>query len=148
MSFDVIYVSGDVSLGEANRNLMLMTFVRNPFSRLASAYLEKFVHEWDVKKEKMEYKWMRDRILVNYRLSGDFEVPLPYPTPYEFAQFIVDESKRIGVEYLDIHFRPQWVSCPFCALEFDMIGSHEEFQDDFEFFIDQYNLKVSISVAN
>jgi len=56
MSFDVIYVSDDVNLEEANRNLMLMTFVRNPFSRLASAYLEKFVHEWDVKKEKMEYK--------------------------------------------------------------------------------------------
>ena len=40
-----------------------------------------------------------------YRLSGDFESPLPYPTPLEFATFIVDESKRIGIEYLDIHFR-------------------------------------------
>ena len=47
---------------------MLMAYVRNPFSRLASGYLEKFVHEWDWKKEAMEYKWLRDRILVNYRL--------------------------------------------------------------------------------
>ena len=48
-----------------------MAYVRNPFSRIASGYLEKFVHEWDMKKERMEYKWLRDRILVNYRLSGD-----------------------------------------------------------------------------
>ena len=58
----------DVTLEEASRNLMLMAYVRNPFSRLASGYLEKFVHEWDWKKEAMEYKWLRDRILVNYRL--------------------------------------------------------------------------------
>ena len=49
-----------------------MAYVRNPFSRIASGYLEKFVHEWDMKKERMEYKWLRDRILVNYRLSGDY----------------------------------------------------------------------------
>ena len=119
-----------------------MAFVRHPFSRLASGYLEKFVHEWDWKREKMEYKWLRDRILVNYRLSGDFEQPLPYPTPLEFAHFILDESKRIGIEYLDIHFRPQWFSCPFCSLDFDMIGSMENFTQDFDFFIDEFNVKV------
>ena len=78
-----------------------------------------------------------------YRLSGDFESPLPYPTPLEFATFIVDESKRIGIEYLDIHFRPQWFSCPFCALEFDMIGSSEDFESDFDFFVKEHGLKVS-----
>ena len=77
----LLHISDDVSLQEANKNLLLMAYVRNPFARLASGYLEKFVHEWEWKKEKMEYKWLRDRILVNYRLSGDFEVPLPYPTP-------------------------------------------------------------------
>ena len=76
------------------------------------------------------------------QISGDFEVPLPYPTPLEFAQFIIDESKRIGIEYLDIHFRPQWFSCPFCAMDFDMIGSAEEFEEDFEFFISEFNLQV------
>ena len=135
--------AGDVSLEEANRNLLLLAFIRHPFSRLASAYLEKFVHEWEIKKEGMEYKWLRDRILVNYRLSGDFEYPLPYPTPLELAQFIIDESKRIGIEYLDIHFRPQWFSCPFCALEFDMIGSQEEFDEDFGFFVNQFKFTVS-----
>lgn len=123
---------------------MLMAFVRNPFSRLASGYLEKFVHEWEWKKEAMEYKWLRDRILVNYRLSGDFESPLPYPTPLEFAQFILDESKRIGIEYMDIHFRPQWFSCPFCALDFDMIGSAEEFEEDFDFFISEFGLEKNV----
>ena len=68
-----MYVLGDVTLQEANKNLLLMAYVRNPFSRIASGYLEKFVHEWDMKKERMEYKWLRDRILVNYRLSGDTE---------------------------------------------------------------------------
>ena len=79
-----------------------------------------------------------------YRLSGDFESPLPYPTPLEFANFIVDESKRIGIEYLDIHFRPQWFSCPFCALEFDMIGSSEDFESDFDFFVKEHGLKVQV----
>ena len=79
-----------------------------------------------------------------YRLSGDFESPLPYPTPLEFATFIVDESKRIGIEYLDIHFRPQWFSCPFCALEFDMIGSSEDFESDFDFFVKEHGLKVQV----
>ena len=56
----------------------------------------------------------------------------------------MDESKRIGIEYLDIHFRPQWFSCPFCSMNFDMIGSAEEFESDFDFFIDEYNLHVSV----
>ena len=63
----------------------------------------------------------------------------------EFAQFIIDESKRIGIEYLDIHFRPQWFSCPFCAMDFDMIGSAEEFEEDFEFFISEFKLQVLCS---
>ena len=81
-----------------------------------------------------------------YRLSGDFESALPYPTPLEFATFIIDESKRIGIEYLDIHFRPQWFSCPFCALDFDIIGSHEEFESDFDFFVSEFGLKVSLNI--
>ena len=77
------------------------------------------------------------------RLSGDFESPLPYPTPLEFASFIIDESQRIGIEYVDIHFRPQWFSCPFCSLDFDIIGTHDDFESDFDFFITEFGLKVS-----
>ena len=64
------YFQVDVNLAEASKNLVLMAYVRNPFSRLASGYLEKFVHEWDWKQEGMEYKWLRDRILVNYRYNS------------------------------------------------------------------------------
>lgn len=141
---ELYHLPDDINLREANDNLMLMAYVRNPFSRLASGYLEKFVHEWTRLNDSMEYKWLRDRILVNYRLSGDFENPLPYPTPLEFAKYVLDESKRIGVEYLDIHFRPQWFSCPFCSMNFDMIGSAEEFESDFDLFTGEYGITEKI----
>ena len=60
----------------------------------------------------------------------------------ERSEGVLISSEDIKIEYLDIHFRPQWFSCPFCAMDFDMIGSAEEFEEDFEFFIREFNLQV------
>ena len=38
-----------------------------------------------------------------------------------------------GPEELDNHIKPIWTSCPFCSVEFDVVGHLEEFDKDSAF---------------
>lgn len=42
-------------------------FVRNPLSRLASAYYDKLVHNWNCGEGLPAYKPLRDEIISKYR---------------------------------------------------------------------------------
>ena len=55
------------------------------------------------------------------------------PTPKEFIQYIVDSSKTKGPYALDNHIKPIWASCPFCSMEFDVIGHLEQSDKDSAF---------------
>ena len=68
------------------------------------------------------------------------------PTPTEFAQYIVDSSQKIGAENLDNHIRPLWSSCPFCAIEFDIIGQLEDYEEDERFIIEKLDLDLPLGV--
>ena len=89
---------------------------------------------------------MRDLILERYR-KVDPAIDTSKPTPLEFVTYILDQSEEHGSENLEGHFRPQWASCPWCLLEFDIIGTTETFDNDVAVIVDFLNLTVIITCA-
>ena len=138
------FKTGGKSLTDLNEALLSFAFVRHPFLRLASCYHEKMVHEYERNGEQSEYRWLHVSIIVNYRFSGNFSHPAPYPTPEEFARYILSEAKRAGVKALDIHLRPQALACPWCQMDFDVIGFHDNFAQDLQFVFGSLGLMVYI----
>ena len=134
---------GGKTLKEANDGLLSFAFVRHPFSRLASTYFEKIVHEYKSRGDSSEYHWLHTAILVGFRASGDFGSPTPYPSPEEFARYVLEQNERGGIKSLDVHLRPQTVACPWCEIDFDVIALHDNFSSDLDFVFGSLNLMVS-----
>ena len=68
------------------------------------------------------------------------------PSPSEFAKYIIDSSVKIGAENLDNHLRPLWASCPFCAINFDIIGKLENYEADEKFIVEKLNLDIPLGL--
>ena len=64
------------------------------------------------------------------------------PTPLEFSLHVIDEAAKIGVENLNPHWQSQWGCCPFCTLDFDIIGHLETFGQDMKVIIKAMNWQV------
>ena len=110
------------SIREANSKLLSFVFVRDPISRIISAYYDKMYRDWS--KPQFDLTWMRNEIIANYR-KIDQNFTNEIPTPTEFVQYILDSAERHGAHNLDNHIKPIWASCPFCAIDFDIIGKLE-----------------------
>ena len=84
------------------------TFVRNPFTRILSAYLDKFVHN----------KWERNKRLsdLGYNISNKF-------TFTQFLNYVNDQQR----ELLDIHWIPQCYLLPENLNLLNFIGRFENF---------------------
>tara|TARA_A100001391_G_scaffold273_5_gene729 strand:+ start:4629 stop:5426 length:798 start_codon:yes stop_codon:yes gene_type:complete len=94
------------------------SFVRNPYTRLLSGYLDKLIHN----------EWERERHLP---MMG-FE-PGSYPTLLEFLERLA--QKPDGER--DIHFATQSSLLMIGRVEYDFLGRFEEFQSELQ------KLKVS-----
>ena len=64
------------------------------------------------------------------------------PTPSEFVQFILDRATEKGMDRMFDHFNPQHLTCKFCSVQFDVIGTMENFNEDVEYIKEVLNLKV------
>ena len=65
------------------------------------------------------------------------------PSPSEFISYLLDKAKMLSSSYyLDAHFKPLWASSPVCAIDFDVIGRIETFDQDATFIINSLQLKV------
>lgn len=107
--------SGVMSTG---KNFM---FVREPYSRLWSAYLDKFYLPdfWETGGPKFRH---------NYRTACVNNV-----TFQEFLSYIVDHSKK-----LNIHWNPIYRLCSPCHVTYDVIGKLETFGDDSKFILKDF----------
>merc|ERR1711962_396806 len=101
------------------------------------------MQDWS-KPQKPGLTWMRDEILEKYRGIKP-ERNEDKPTPLEFVQYTIDSSKTLGAYHLDNHIKPIWTSCPFCSVQFDVIGHLETFDEDSSFFHDEMKLKDKIN---
>ena len=118
------------SIREANSKLLSFVFVRDPISRIISAYYDKMYRDWS--KPQFDLTWMRNEIIANYR-KIDQNSTNEIPTPTEFVQYILDSAQKYGAHNLDNHIKPIWASCPFCAIDFDVIGKIETRMEDATF---------------
>ena len=102
-------------------------FVRRPFERLLSAYIDTFIksHSPNIRR-----KYGRE-ILTRYRKdpsamsveSGDGV------TFNEFVEYLIDPMTAHS-EWLDTHWRPYYEQCMPCSVEYDYIGKYETLSQD------------------
>ena len=63
------------------------------------------------------------------------------PTPTEYLTYILDNLKSRGSENVDVHWRPQHLSCPFCLLQFSVYARVEDMAEDTTYFFLKAGLK-------
>ena len=51
------------------------------------------------------------------------------------------------LEKIDTHWRPQWTFCPFCSLQFDLVGKLEDFESDFQYLAESLGVQVTLQLA-
>ena len=60
----------------------------------------------------------------------------------------MDEAETMGLYYLDAHFKPLWVSGPFCSIDFDVLGRIETYDEDTSYIIKALKLEVNKTVCH
>ena len=80
-------------------------------------------------------------IFFSFRYRGNYYDESD-PTPEEFIQYILDSAEEKGPHVLDNHIKPLWASCPFCAVDFDVVGHLEDFDKDSNFIYTTLDLIV------
>jgi hypothetical protein len=148
----------DESVPRGNDRHLSIVLVREPFSRIVSSYTNTMVGDWF--KSGHDMRWMRDAIIKTYVGNWNPNVVFNWkatifryrgidpkstgdaPTPTEFVQYIIDQAETVGPYRLDNHIKPMWTACPFCLVQFDVIGHIEEFDLDSLFILENMNLTV------
>jgi len=118
------------------------TFVRNPYTRMLSCYLDKFQNK---KKESSEYKkfmghllgWWDENVFENYSLTSEeknfmkkhkFQNKiLKGPRP-SFSQF-VRTATRQKRDRMNEHWAPQWYICGMDIIPYDFVGKLEHLEE-------------------
>ncbi|CAH1785687.1 unnamed protein product [Owenia fusiformis] len=105
------------------KNYVKVMFTRNPFSRLFSAYQDKFV---SIYPEYWKYgvHFLR-KIRKDSSLTCGHDMTLE-----EFLHFVIDDLKHRGVNNISKHWEPIHKHCDPCMIRYDIIGKLETFQDD------------------
>ena len=101
-------------------NYMVFSFVRHPFDRLVSAYLDKIIsseskyHERAKIRQKYHIKQITFQHFLNHVVG-------------QFKKF----KKFKHIKSIDEHWRPFYLRCPYCFLDYDhFIGKMEIFSRD------------------
>lgn len=105
-------------------------FVREPITRLLSAYLSKF--HGPPKLQRIWEKMYGRKIVKQYRSTED-DTNRQYPndpwlniTFEEFARYITDNGDAIKLNQITDHFLPMYKVAFPCAIPYDFIGHFEE----------------------
>lgn len=99
------------------------SFVRNPYSRALSCYLEKIAGE----------QWLRDLRLPDLGFAPDAEVSF------------VDFLRRVRAQEpadMDIHWAPQHHLLSLAKVKYDFLGRFESFQPDLQRVIEHLGLDI------
>jgi len=111
-------------LSEEEKRYYFFTFVRSPFSRLASLYLNKFCDQKSISQNGFEYK--------KY-LGGIFD------RNDSFERFLTKIS-RIPDVLCDRHFKPQTYLVKQEAVKIDFIGKFESLSEDYTVLRERFGL--------
>ena len=117
--------------------------VRNPLTRLISAYLDKFVVKPHIRKSFFLPKHLKEVVKDVYTRKG--LIP-DYKKSISFRQF-VEHIESTEDKYLDGHWKPQYLSLG--DIKFDFIGRFETLTEDFEHIKEKLNItNISLPHTN
>ena len=111
------------------------SFVRNPWNRLISAYLDKFVVKPNIRKSLFLPKHIKEVVKAVYESEG---LSPDYKKSITFRQF-VEYLKSTKNEYLDGHWKPQYLYLG--ETQFDFVGQLENLSEDFEYVKNKLSIK-------
>ncbi|XP_030854060.1 carbohydrate sulfotransferase 9-like [Strongylocentrotus purpuratus] len=113
------------------RNYSSAIFVRNPYSRLLSAFRDRL--ETYPNRNMLHRKWFNKNIYLKFGNHSPAEMPdrsMPsekYNVTFkEFVDYYLSVEKT-----QDVHWREQYKVCPPC-FDYDYIGNVETYADDFK----------------
>ncbi|CAH1778137.1 unnamed protein product [Owenia fusiformis] len=119
-----------------------MIFTRNPYSRLFSAYQNKFVtvnpSYWSIAKGFIK----RHR-----KNPKDLSILCGHDLTFEEYLSIVSENPR-NTRYMDYHWRPLSAYCDPCSIDYDIIGKMESFNEDLQHFLCKINAEDKINLPH
>lgn len=116
-------------MGDLNKGYFKFVFVRNPWSRLASGYVQKFLGRWNVEESPS-----RPIVEAIYKTRGQLPDHEKSITFREFVDYVVAQEPM----HLDEHWRPQHLFLG--GLSFDFVGRLEYLQADFDFIVDKLGI--------
>ena len=122
-------------LNNQTKNYYNFLFVREPFERLISAYLEFLQHKTNLARSKMIATRYRDLQSSTPHLKHVGTVLGNKTCNFaQFVQFVVD-SHEAG-KTLDAHYRPQIEYCRPCDIKYDFIGHYDTIEPESQYVLD------------
>ena len=116
-------------------------FVRNPYTRLLSAFRDKFRNKDIPPSYKVWYDQTVNDIIKKYRTDSGATLNLKLTrtviTFEEFLKFVIDDNKNIGSER---HWTPLSSLCMPCVVNYTFIGKFETFADDFRYLMSRISV--------
>ncbi|XP_052061820.1 carbohydrate sulfotransferase 14-like [Mytilus californianus] len=116
----------DVDVKNFSKSAFSVLFVRDPYSRLFSGYIDKFLypnpHYWSVYGAKIIRKYRKNASLESMQCGYDV-------TFAEFVEYVVD-TYDYKPRLLEDHFSPIHQHCRPCEIDYKIIGKMETFGDD------------------
>ena len=127
-----------ISLQTANKVLVTFTFTRHPFERFVSAYFQLQKRNFLRKKHCNFQKGMPDQLLKFAKLVINTILE-----DLNTKDFMSRYTRPNDCYFLNpLHFIPQYVTCPYCDMDFDLVGKLEDMENDTAFLAQHLGLKV------
>ncbi|XP_077992231.1 carbohydrate sulfotransferase 8-like [Glandiceps talaboti] len=123
-------------------NYTTFLFTREPFSRLLSAFIDKFetpddtVYDWAKWGKKVAKKYRKQNGNTD---NGNV-------TFVEFIQYLIDPATNPSK--MDPHWRPVYLMCNICNMRYDFIGRIEHFKEDAYSFLKLINASDVVKSLN
>ena len=124
-------------LGLEENSFKKMIIVRDPYERLFSGYMDKIFSPcslWNIEAKLISY----------FRAHGKSRECQAGPSFTEFLRYVTNK----GVLGVNVHFRPQYMQCLPCHVQYDYIGKMETFRQDAEFILRSVHVDPSLVLGN
>ncbi|KAL8570802.1 hypothetical protein ACOMHN_006952 [Nucella lapillus] len=118
-----------------NNDTVNFLFVREPYSRLLSGYVDKIFSPntmfWESTGTYIVRKYRSDPSDISFRCGHDV-------TFEEYIRYVVDSQKTL--QHRNAHFIPSHDHCNLCNVNYSYIGHLETLRDDMRFLVKTFHL--------
>ena len=116
---------------------MKFLVARDPFSRLFSAYINKYLlMEHRRQLNSMQQRYKRDMFSIGGEVCG---YNLTFQDFLDFSLDVAFNTQR----RIDRHWAPVYLLCHPCEMDYDVIAKQETLSQDLKFIIEHFNLSIS-----